>query len=156
MKSVLEDSRINVAGGLKAGIDIWEFSVLPFLLNNSEVWADIPKGAIDQLENLQKMFYRSLFATPISTPSPALLWEAGGLTMLYRIKMRKLTFYHHILSLEDDTVASRVARVADRAGYPGLIKEYKALCEEMNLPHPGKISSLSWKRQVKKSHTRSQ
>ena len=151
MKSVLEDSRINVAGGLKAGIDIWEISVLPFLLNNSEVWGDIPKGAIDQLENLQKMFYRCLFATPISTPSPALLWEAGALTMLYRIKMRKLTFYHHILSLKDDAVASRVARVADRAGYPGLIKEYKSLCEELKLPHPGKISTLSWKKQVKRA-----
>ena len=45
IKSVLEDIRINVAGGLRAGIDIWELSVLPFLLNNSESWSDIPAEA---------------------------------------------------------------------------------------------------------------
>ena len=56
IKSVLEDCRINVVGGLKAGIDIWELSVIPFLLNNSDVWSDIPKGAYDMLEELQKMF----------------------------------------------------------------------------------------------------
>ena len=149
MKSVLEDTRVNVVGGLKVGIDIWEISILPFLLNNSEVWADIPKGAVEQLEDLQRMFYRFLFATPISTPSPALLWEAGGWTMHYRIIMRKLTFYHHIVSLEEDAVASRVARVADRAGYPGLVKEYKSLCDELQLPHPATMSALSWKRKVK-------
>ena len=49
----------------------------------------------------------------------------------------------------EDAVASRVARVADRSGYPGLVKEYKSLCEELNLPNPSKISTLSWKRQVK-------
>ena len=32
IRSVLEDCRINVVGGLCAGIDIWELSVIPFLL----------------------------------------------------------------------------------------------------------------------------
>ena len=75
IKSVLEDCRINVVGGLSAGIDIWELSVLPFLLNNSDVWGNIPKGVLEQLEELQKKFFRYLFATPISTPGPALLCE---------------------------------------------------------------------------------
>ena len=63
---------INVVGGLCAGIDIWELSVIPFLLNNSSIWADIPQAAYNQLEDLQKTFYRYLLVTPISTPSPAL------------------------------------------------------------------------------------
>ena len=149
IKSVLEDCRINVVGGLSAGIDIWELSVLPFLLNNSDVWGNIPPGVLEQLEELQKKFFRYLFATPISTPGPALLWETGALTMENRIKMRKLTFYHHLLSLEHDAVASRVAMVADRAGYPGLLKEYKSLCTEFNLPIPSKMSKQSWKNMVK-------
>ena len=52
-------------------------------------------------------------------------------------------------ALEEDAVASRVARVADRAGYPGLVKEYKSLCDELQLPHPATMSALSWKRKVK-------
>ena len=46
-------------------------------------------------------------------------------------------------------MASRVARVADRAGYPGLVTEYKTLCQELELPHPGTMSAFSWKRKVK-------
>ena len=62
-------------------------------------------------------------------------------------------FYHHLMSLEEDAVASRVARVADRAGYPGLMQEYKSLCAELNLPSPVKTSKLTWKRLVKKAIT---
>ena len=153
IKSVLEDCRVNVAGGLCAGIDIWELSVLPFLLNNCSVWADIPKGVYEQLENIQKMFYRNLFATPISTPAPALLWETGGLTMQNRIKIQKLSFYHHLVNLEASSVASRIAIVAERAGYPGLIQEYQMLCAELKLPNPKQVSKLSWKRLVKKAVT---
>ena len=138
MKSVLEDTRVNVAGGLKVGIDIWEISILPFLLNNSEVWADIPKGAMEQLEDIQRMFYRKLFATPISTPSPALLWEAGGWTMHNRIIKRNLTFYHHILSVEEHAVTSR-----------GLVTEYKSLSEDLHLPLPDTLSAVSWKNKFK-------
>ena len=151
IKSVLEDIRINVAGGLRAGIDIWELSVLPFLLNNSESWSDIPAEAYKQLEDLQRMFYRLLFATPISTPSPALLWETGALTMKNRIIMRKLSFYHHVMRLEKEAVASRVAKVAERAGYPGLMREYQTLCLEFDMPDPCKVSTLSWKNYVKKA-----
>ena len=153
IRSVLEDCRVNVAGGLCAGIDIWELSVLPFLLNNCSVWADIPKGVYEQLENIQKMFYRYLFATPISTPTPALLWETGGLTMQNRIKIHKLSFYHHLVNLETSAVASRVATVAQRAGYPGLMKEYQELCSDLKLPNPKQVSKLSWKRLVKKAVT---
>ena len=151
IRSVLEDCRINVVGGLCAGIDIWELSVIPFLLNNSSVWADIPQAAYNQLEDLQKTFYRYLFATPISTPSPALLWETGGLTMRNRINMNKIMFFHQLMSLDESAVARRVARVADRAGYPGLMREYQSLCSELDLPSPAKTSKLTWKRLVKKA-----
>ena len=87
----------------------------------------------------------------MSTPTPALLWETGGLSMKNRIKSRKLSFYHHLMTLEHSSVASRVARVADRAGYPGLMKEYKSLCLELDLPCPSKVSKHSWKRMVKKA-----
>ena len=149
LKSVLEDCRINTVGGLCAGIDIWELSIIPYLLNNSEVWADIPKGALVLLDDLQNMFYRYLFATPRSTPTPALLWETGGLMMKYRIVKRKLGFFHHLSSLESSSVASRVARVEDRAGYPGLVQEYKSHCAELGLSNPTKYSKLSWKNSLK-------
>ena len=41
--------------------------------------------------------------------------------------------------------------VADRAGYPGLMREYQSLCSELDLPSPAKTSKLTWKRLVKKA-----
>ena len=87
IKSVLEDCRVNLAGGLCAGLDKWKLSVLTFLLNNCSTWVGIPKG-----NDLQTNKCSILFATAISTPIPALLWETGGLTMENGINIYKLSF----------------------------------------------------------------
>ena len=71
--------------------------------------------------------------------------------MHYRIVKRKLSFYHHLMSLEHSSVASRVARVEERAGYPGLVSEYKTLCVELGLPDPNTFSKASWKNKVKQA-----
>ena len=71
--------------------------------------------------------------------------------MRNRVNMRKLMLYHHLMSLDETAVASRVAKVADRAGYPGLMQEYQSLCTEMKLPSPTQTSKLTWKRLVKKA-----
>ena len=134
-----------------AGIDIWEISVIPFLLNNSSVWGDIPKKAMEILDNLQNTFYRNLLATPRSTPTPALLWETGGLSMACRIELRKLTFYHHLLSLDGSAIASKVADIATHAGYPGLMQEYMELCGKYNLPCARTVSKQRWKKLVKRA-----
>ena len=41
LKAIIEDCRANVFGGLEAGIDIWELSIVPFLLNNGETWIEM-------------------------------------------------------------------------------------------------------------------
>ena len=68
--------------------------------------------------------------------------------MLSRINKRKLMFYHHLMSLDGDAVASKVARIATQTGYPGLIREYIELCTQYNLPCVRKISKQRWKRMV--------
>ena len=36
IKAIIEDSRASAVGGLTVAVDIWEMSVLPMLLSNSE------------------------------------------------------------------------------------------------------------------------
>ena len=151
IKKVVEDCRANSVGRIMAGIEIWEVGVIPFLLNNSGVWGDIPKKGIEMLDNLQNTFYRYLLATPRSTPIPALLWETGGLTMVSRINMRKLTFYHHLMSLDGSALASRVAILAMKASYPGLMREYKELCSKYNMPCARNTSKQRWKKLLKRA-----
>ena len=152
-KSVIEDCRSDAAGGLCLGLEIWELSILPYLLNNCAVWADTPKGVYKKLNDLQNRFYRYLFATPSSTPIPSLLWDVGGLTMENRIKIQKLNFYHHLVSLETEALASKITKIAEVSGYPGLIQQYKQLCMELKLPDPHTTAKQAWKRQVKRAVT---
>ena len=77
--------REDVVGGIIAGLEIWEVAVIPYLMNNSDTWAYMPKQALDVLDSLQNQFLRSLLATPRGNPTPALLWETGTPTMENRI-----------------------------------------------------------------------
>ena len=73
LKASIEDCRSNMVGGLVAGIDIGELSIIPFLLTNSETLTDIQKRTLDMLDDLQLMFLRCLFKTPRTCPKPALM-----------------------------------------------------------------------------------
>ena len=67
IKKVIEDCRSETVGGITAGIEIFHLCVIPYLLNNSETWDNIPREAIQILRKLQYLFYRCILATPNST-----------------------------------------------------------------------------------------
>ena len=68
IKVTIEDIRINTVGGLKAGLDIWNMAVVPFLFNNSECWVEIPKKAINVLNVIQNQVLVSLFGASRGFP----------------------------------------------------------------------------------------
>ena len=68
IRTVIEDCRSMVCGGMKAGIDIWEAAVLPKLLFNSSCWLDISTTTMQELESLQLDFYRCLLAVGSGHP----------------------------------------------------------------------------------------
>ena len=55
IKTIINDYRINTPGGLNTGIMLWELSVIPMILNNSETWNDIDGDTLKSLEDLQKI-----------------------------------------------------------------------------------------------------
>ena len=58
-----------------------------------------------------------------------------------------------MVSLEKSSVANSLASIAEMRGYPGLMKEYKAVCSDLKLPNPSKVSQQSWKKLVRKAVT---
>ena len=100
IRAIIDDCRSMLVGGLSAGINIWETSIIPRLLYNSECWQEISKAAIQQLENVQLKFLRVLLAVGSGCPIPALYWDTGMLQMKYRILKTKLLFLHHLENLE--------------------------------------------------------
>ena len=97
IRSVVDDCRSQVCGGLTAGLDIWELAVLPMLLYNAECWQE---ETTQHLENLQKKFYKCLFAVGSGCPTTALYVETGGIMIKYRILMKKLMFLHHLSTFD--------------------------------------------------------
>ena len=150
-KSVIEDCRANVLGGVTAGIDIWELAILPFLLNNCETWTEILPKTMDTLESIQNLFLRNLLATPRSCPKPSLLWETGGLLMEHRIAKKKLMFFKHLTSLPESSLASEITVTQEALGYPGLVMECKGLIDRYNLPDIKSLTKLQWKKLVNNS-----
>ena len=111
IKSVVEDTRANVFGAVKVGLEIFELCVIPFLLYNSEVWDHIPTEALKLLNDFQLKFLRSLLKTPRTTPIPSLLWETGTLEMNERIDKRKMMFFHHVQNLDENSLARKFAQI---------------------------------------------
>ena len=68
-----------------------------------------------------------------------------------RILQNKLLFYHHLLHLDEDTLAYQVANIQQKFGYPGLMSECVKIADELNLPdiRNCEYSKLQWKRLVK-------
>ena len=131
----MEDFRSNSLGGILVGLDLWELAVIPFLMNNSETWTEIDKEAIAQLENIQNRFLRRLLATP----TPSLCWETGTSTMINRIILKMLTFYHHLLHLDDNSLAKQIFNIEEKLSYPGLVKECRELMQELLVKSSGNL-----------------
>ena len=79
INSILEDLTMQIIGGIRGSIDIWELAILPMLLNNCDTWVNINEELENKLENLQELFFRTILQVPISCPKPALLFETGTL-----------------------------------------------------------------------------
>ena len=123
IRCIVDDCRSAVTGGIVAGIHVWEMAVIPMLLYNAETWQEMDKKTLQELENLQHEFLRTLLAVGSGCPIPLLLWETGTLMMEFRILQKKLLFLHHLANLPDNTLAKEVLCIQNKMGLPGIEQE---------------------------------
>ena len=120
LKAVMEDLRMQIIGGLKCGLDIWELAIVPSLTNNCGTWTDISDQSIEKLEQLQNMFLQTMFAVSQSCPKPALCWDTATLLMQVRVEKAKLSLLHHIKNLEKTSLAKQVYTEQNEHGWARL------------------------------------
>ena len=150
IKVTIENIRCDTVGGLTAGLDIWNMAVVPFLFNNSDCWMEISKKAINMLESIQNSFFVSLFGTAKSCPIPIFYWDTGILSVENFIILKKLLFYHHLLSLDDDTLAKEIISIQIKEKLPGLASECTSFLCELNINcDPLSYSKVQWNKQIK-------
>ena len=153
IRIILEDYRSSQAGGIMAGLMLWEMAVIPSLINNSETWTCIDEESLKRLEELQSMLLRSILSTAKSTPKALLYWGTGVLPMSYRVEEKKLLFLHQLILLLDSSLAKKFYDAQNKNHFPGLVMECKKLIEKYELdqitvsqPLPTK---MAWKKSVK-------
>ena len=105
IKSIVEDTRNFQPGGILLAFEIWEKAVIPALLYNSDCWIDISNECIKKLNSLQESFYRAILNIGVGCPKPALYFFTRGVTMKNRITLKNIKFMHHVVHLEEDSLA---------------------------------------------------
>ena len=145
---------MQIIGGIKCGLDIWELAMVPSLLNNCGTWMEISEQSIEKLDQLQNMFLQCMFAVSQSVPKPALCWDTATLGMQVRVDKAKLALLHHITQLDNTSLAKQVYTEQNERGWPGLVAECKKISNDWQVPditEPGcNISKVEWKTMLKK------
>ena len=157
LSSIIEDFRMQTAGGLVSGLNIWLFGLLPSLMTNAEMWIQMPSDSLQSIEDIQHLLLRKLFSVPRTTPHVALRWDAGLISLEMQIAKQKLLFIYHLIKLEENSLANEMLRVQISQHLPGLVPECKELIKSLNLPDlfekkvNGTLSKLAWKKLVTKA-----
>ena len=153
LKSVIEDFRMHSLGGIKAGIEIFNLAILPKLTYNADTWTEMSESAIQRLESLQNTLMRCLLSVPKSTPTAALNWDFGFLSVEYRVSKKKLMLLHYLVNLDKAALASEIFHIQKDFKLPGLVQEGKELIQYFNLPNIIEdnitITKCQWKTMVK-------
>lgn len=70
------------------------------ILTNAEVWHNVKKGEIEELEELDRSLLRKILQVPATTPKEALYLELGILPISVVIKVRRCMYLHYLLNLD--------------------------------------------------------
>ena len=157
LSSIIEDFRMQSAGGLMSGLNIWLFGLLPSLTTNAEMWTEIPGDSLQSLEDIQHLLLQKLFSVPRTTPHAALRWDTGATSLEMQIAKKKMLFLLHLIKLDEDSLAKEMFMVQISQHLPGLVPECRNLIKSLNLPNvfdsnvSKSMTKIAWKRIVNKA-----
>ena len=131
--TIVNDWRAEAAGGMNTALLLWEACLVPSLLQGASTWVEVSEKTVKKLNSLQQWFLRLILQVGPGTPVAALGWETGVLDMKLRIYQEKLALISHIKSMDEKSLASQMYREQLEKGWPGLAKEAKVICEELEI-----------------------
>ena len=134
LRAIVEDVRMQAAGGFEAAIDLYESCIVPSLLANCSTWVEINQKTEDELDALQDLFGRALLQVPQSTPRLSVRAALGLLGSRWRIWEAKILLVLALQQQEEGCLAKEVLHEQVRMGWPGLGQEVKEICKQVGLP----------------------
>ena len=76
------------------------------VLTNAEIWYNLQKSEIKELEDLDKILLRKLLGAPVSTPGEPFFLELGILPINIIIKPRRINYLHYLLTRKETEMLS--------------------------------------------------
>ena len=131
--TIVNDWRAEAAGGMNTALLLWEACLVPSLLQGASTWVEVSEKTVKKLNSLQQWFLRLILQVGPGTLVAALGWETGVLDMKLRIYQEKLALISHIKSMDEKSLASQIYREQLEKGWPGLAKEAREICEELEI-----------------------
>ena len=96
IRNILETVSLG-AQYFKIALLLRESLLINGTLTNCEVWYGLKKEEILEFENLDQIFFRTIFEVPHTVPTVSLYLETGSLSFGTIIKVRRLNFLHYLL-----------------------------------------------------------
>ena len=144
----MEDCRDINIGSINIAFDIWELSVLPMLLHNSECWMRISKKTLKILSDLFLLFFRTIFRIGSGCPIVNFYWQSGSLKVEHLILQKKMLFFHHLTNLPLNALAKNVLDLMENNDLPGLATEFKEHVANLKVIDVQQVTKREWKRKV--------
>ena len=124
------------------------------MASSSEIWYDITKQQLRQLEQIDEMFLLQVFCAPKSTPRLNLYIECGRLPLQYVIKTRRMMYYWHILHLDKSELlykfyVAQKLKANKNDWVTQIIKDKKDLQIEISDEEVARMSKFRFKQLLK-------
>ena len=152
IKSIVEDCRSGVIGGLKTGLLLWNSCVSPFLIYNSSTWISMKESDMVALMRIEQSFFSTLLGVR-NCPAMSLYWDLGAIVMPLKILKEKLLLYWHIHNLPSSSVAHQAITIQERLNFPSLRDEIVHFLNKYEVVDVTQFSKESWKVFVNKNIT---
>ena len=149
IKTIIEDIRCKVPGGIRTAVTLWECCVIPFLLNNCSSWMRIRKSDMDRLDKFHNLFLNNILGT-FNCPISLMYWDLCMLTMHHRILKEKLVLFHHISCLPHASLAGQFLDLQQRLHFPGITDEVQGFLNRHEIVDVRKYTKIKWKNMIKR------
>ena len=148
IKSIVENYKSQMFGGIQVGMLLWEACVIPYPINNSSTWLQINQKDLNTLIKLENLFFHNILGVQ-KCPSLLMSWDLGSIVMPLRILKEKLLLYHHIRSLPVSSLAHQFLLVQEKYNFPSLKDEIGEFLAEFEVSDVKKFTKVQWRNFVK-------
>ena len=131
-KTIVETYQMQGIGAMAAAKTLWEGAIVPSLLHGAGTWLGSSAETDSLCEELQLLFWRTIFQVPKSTPKVMLRTQTLSPKMKHRIWQMKLLLAKKILC-QERSLAKDIYEEQIKNDWPGLAAEVKNICEEIGV-----------------------